>query len=445
MCLTGFAAAAAFSVTSASAADFGGDCCADLEERIAELEATTARKGNRKVSLTITGWVVENITWWDDGSEQNVYQGGPGITLSSNFIITGGAQITNDWSAGYLIQIEVNHNDSLLQSQDVDDAPNPGLPEFANGVYALQTFWFLQSKTYGKLSLGKQSSATDNITIVGVDGSGTIWPANSPNFGDFQGFSMKRNGVVLVPGAGGTFGNNVGFCAATGAGISMDCAAAAPNNNVRYDTPSFGGFTASASWGEDDFWDIGLRYSGTGGGFKFNAAAGFAQIRDDGFIVPTVALGTLGRNVDYWQFGAYVEHIETGLFLYGTYGHEDINTLVGYTNAANGFTHDDNNAWYLKGGIRAKWNSLGHTVPFVAWQQSEDMLSPIAIAAGATGSSLTRISVGVSQEIDAASMNLWLVYKHFDAEISGPAATCATLCGDIDDFQRVEFGGWIGF
>jgi hypothetical protein len=29
---------------------FGGDCCADLEERIAELEATTAKKGNRKVS-----------------------------------------------------------------------------------------------------------------------------------------------------------------------------------------------------------------------------------------------------------------------------------------------------------------------------------------------------------------------------------------------------------
>ncbi len=40
---------------SAKAADLGGDCCADLEERIAELEATTARKGNRKVSLTNPG------------------------------------------------------------------------------------------------------------------------------------------------------------------------------------------------------------------------------------------------------------------------------------------------------------------------------------------------------------------------------------------------------
>ena len=37
-------------MTTANAADLGGNCCADLEERIAELEATTVRKGNRKVS-----------------------------------------------------------------------------------------------------------------------------------------------------------------------------------------------------------------------------------------------------------------------------------------------------------------------------------------------------------------------------------------------------------
>ncbi len=54
---------------SASAADLGGNCCADLEERIAELEATTARKGNRKVSLTVSGWVTEQVMWWDDGNE----------------------------------------------------------------------------------------------------------------------------------------------------------------------------------------------------------------------------------------------------------------------------------------------------------------------------------------------------------------------------------------
>ncbi len=58
--------------TPAVAADLGGNCCADLEERIAELEATTVRKGNRKVSVTVTGWVNEAIFTWDDSISRNV-------------------------------------------------------------------------------------------------------------------------------------------------------------------------------------------------------------------------------------------------------------------------------------------------------------------------------------------------------------------------------------
>jgi uncharacterized protein with beta-barrel porin domain len=40
----------------ANAADLGGNCCADLEERLADLVATTGTKGNIKVSLTKSGW-----------------------------------------------------------------------------------------------------------------------------------------------------------------------------------------------------------------------------------------------------------------------------------------------------------------------------------------------------------------------------------------------------
>ena len=52
--------------TPVKAADLGGDCCADLEERVAELEATTVRKGNKKVSVTISGWVVKTMNWYDE-------------------------------------------------------------------------------------------------------------------------------------------------------------------------------------------------------------------------------------------------------------------------------------------------------------------------------------------------------------------------------------------
>jgi len=116
--------AGGLSATSASAADLGGNCCADLEERIAELEATTARKGNRKVSLTISGWVAEQVVWWDDGGESNTYVGGIGSTLGTNVKFTGQATIVPGWTAGYVLHLEADGSDSLYgtNQSNVDGA-----------------------------------------------------------------------------------------------------------------------------------------------------------------------------------------------------------------------------------------------------------------------------------------------------------------------------------
>src|SRR5215470_4645650 len=112
------------SVGSASAADLGGNCCADLEERIAELEATTARKGNRKVSLTISGWVGEQVLWWDDGRASGTYVTGLGTTLSSHVTLSGQATILPGWYAGYVLTLETDYADPLLDiSQNVSIGP----------------------------------------------------------------------------------------------------------------------------------------------------------------------------------------------------------------------------------------------------------------------------------------------------------------------------------
>ena len=102
MTLGGFA----INASPAKAADLGGDCVADLEERVAELEATTVRKGNKKVSVTLPGWVVKLGSWWDDGHETNFYVGDKDTTLSSRFQISGSAQISPGWSAGYAVVVD---------------------------------------------------------------------------------------------------------------------------------------------------------------------------------------------------------------------------------------------------------------------------------------------------------------------------------------------------
>ena len=79
----------------AKATDFGGDCCTDLEDRVAELEAMTVRKGNQNVSVTIYGNVNKAVLFWDDGHEKGTY------TVDNNyqdtrFGFTGSAKIKGD-------------------------------------------------------------------------------------------------------------------------------------------------------------------------------------------------------------------------------------------------------------------------------------------------------------------------------------------------------------
>ncbi len=278
--------AGGLSATSATAADLGGNCCADLEERIAELEATTVRKGNRKVSLTISGWVAEQVTYWDDGHESNTYVGGIGTTLGTNVKFTGQAVISPGWSAGYVIHLEADGSDTLVGTdQFTPDGPglfttdNPGNLKggHPNYVQTLQSFWFLKSDHLGKVSVGLQSMAADNAAIL-VDGSGSLVVANWVGF-NTEGFFMRRtdaNAANAGLGVGNGYTANV-WANAGGCNNGGDCYGI-PLNGVRYDTPTFAGFSGSAGWGEDDYWDMAARYAGEFWGWKVAAAAAYAEL-----------------------------------------------------------------------------------------------------------------------------------------------------------------------
>ncbi len=138
---------------SAQAADLGGDCCADLEERVADLEATTARKGNRKVSLTISGWVNEAVFFWDDGTERNVYVGTNNLE-QSRFKFAGEAKIDKDWSAGYTIEIGINGAPSNQLGPDEPEQHQRQLDAQDNSMQLRKSNWWVKSKTYGKLTVG---------------------------------------------------------------------------------------------------------------------------------------------------------------------------------------------------------------------------------------------------------------------------------------------------
>ncbi len=106
-------------MTPARAADLGGGCCADLEERVAELEATTARKGNRVVSLQIYGTVAKGLLIWDDGEDSDAFVvDNDAITSVVGF--KGSAKFKPGWSTGFKVELGITDASSGDVNQ-VDD------------------------------------------------------------------------------------------------------------------------------------------------------------------------------------------------------------------------------------------------------------------------------------------------------------------------------------
>lgn len=152
----------ALTSSSALAADLGGDCCADLEERVATLEATTARKGNRKVSLTVSGWMNQALLIWDDGDESDAYVTSNGNDLAAiNF--AGEAKIRPGWKAGYEIELEI----IAAGSDSVDQTNDDGDTE----IEIAQSAIFIESERYGTVTWGFADQASDGAPEMDLSGA----------------------------------------------------------------------------------------------------------------------------------------------------------------------------------------------------------------------------------------------------------------------------------
>ncbi len=318
--------AGGMSAGSASAADLGGNCCADLEERIAELEATTVRKGNRKVSLTISGFVAQQVMYWDDGIEDNVYITDTGsVSIGTHVRFAGQATIAPGWTAGYVLKLETIQNNSLLVDQDNDNGiAGNAMALVANGnhgsssaVAVESSYWFVKSDHLGKLSVGKQSSAADNQAII-VDGSGSLVQANYVLY-DVNAFFIRREG-------GGTFASRwggVADCVPLNGSGGVSATATATRTTTCATTRRCSQASRRRPHGEKT----------TSGPCRLampaNSAVSSSPLRS-----PTTSLMTRtapafllsgdGFDAAALQIGAYVQHVPTGLFVYGAYAQEYI-------------------------------------------------------------------------------------------------------------------------
>lgn len=385
------ACAAVFALTPhAHAADLnlGGNCCADLEDRIADLEATAARKGNRKVSLTITGDINKAIIVDDGsvsysdfgkssrgpwshswGSESFHDKGVQDNSATPSVVdIKGSALITPDLYASYTLEIGVGGYDENSLNSDT------------NGLYVRKSFWTLGSKRIGSVSVGELSSATENL----------FSETNVANT------SVAVKPLSLSPITGPSVGR---------ASNPYDPFVGQIVNGVRYDSPTWEGFSASASWANDahpyfgsndtkEAWDVAMHYVGEPiKGIALAASAGYS----DATVVNTVL------------FAASLKHIPTGLFVTGDYG-KVLNFDVG--------AHEDRSqdGWAVQAGIEQKFIPLGKTTIFGEYGtlSANDTFSGTRYSE-AYPIDANYVGGGVVQSFDAAAMDVYLSVRQYSA------------------------------
>lgn len=346
-------------VAPATAADLGGGCCADLEERVAELEATTARKGNRVVSLQIYGQVNKALMFYDNDEDSDVFVV-DNDNSSSRLGFKGSAKIKPGWSAGYNIEFDLRGDSNSNLVKETDDEAIPAAGEFRIRKNEL----YIDSEQLGRVTLGQGSTAGDGIaSIILANSYSNVFPSG--------GRGLEIGGTTL--------------------GAVTDDLSTSRQDRIRYDTPSIYGFVASASWGEDDLFDVALRFKKEWNSIRIAAGIQYASQTDD---------NPSSDNAEFEQVAGSISvmHVPTGI-----YGH------FAAAEREDDFNEITKSYWYAQAGIEKRFLSYGATTLYGEYGEYD-----IAEDAEAT-----RWGLGVTQAIDSAAMDIYAQATFWDLEEDG--------------------------
>ena len=435
----------ALGMPGAQAADLGGDCCADLEERVAELEATTVRKGTRVMSVTLSGVVNQSLMFWDDGWESNVYVV-DNINDQTLFQLEGEADFAPGWKSGFVIVVYAN-------TAEASDGVNQAYVSGGDGTPTVdEAYWFIEQEQLGRVSLGRAPDALDGVPEADLSGTATASYSGMQDIGG--GFYLRR---ADIPDQAGLVTDVVW-------GDLVNHLGGGPNSVIRYDSPEFFGFTLAASWGEDDQWGVSLFYELSMNSIEVAAAIGYLQNLNtelDG----TVLAPADSANNETFSGSISMLHKPSGLNLTFAAGQQSYdNVFEDNDNVLR--TPDDADFWYIKGGWLAQLVSLGDTGFYVEYGQFNDFLlnssgpaivdaldlsnavvcSAPGVGCLVSGSQADVWGLGVVQYIDAASLELYLSYRNFDASVDLVDENLAPVAaGPLDDLSIVMAGGRLAF
>jgi len=342
-------------------------------------EAGTVSNGNGN-SVTLSGQVNKAVYYADDGKASRTAVG-DNDNSGTRFRILGKGKVNEALSVGTAFEVEFQ--DNALNNFSIDDSTAAGGGGAGDSGFGQSTFnqrraeAYFSHKQFGKLSIGQGPTASDGTAETSLSGAGMAAGG---------GFMFNGNGISIrtanQTGASATFGGTTwGEVVGNLDGLSR-------NDRVRYDTPSFGGFSLATSVLSDGRADVADRFSGKMGGIAVKAAASYVNTSG-------------GSTADDNQYvvSAAAEH-ESGLNVRGQYG--KASSKVAGT--------DGQSTWSIGVGYDAKLSSMGDTSFAASYTVDSDVLS--------NGGEATYYDFGVVQHMKDAGTELYAGVSFFEYDDS---------------------------
>ena len=223
----------------------------------APTEKVVTSGGGERVKLAISGQVNRAVNIVDDGKDTEAYFV-DNDNSESRVRFVGTARATDDLTIGSKIELAIAPNKAGEVDQNNQET---------NNVFDQRwTEVSLDSKRFGKLSLGKGATASYTSASVDLSRTGVISYATISDTAGGMLFRQTSDDTLTNVRIADAFNNFDGLNR---------------RNRVRYDTPTFYGFHLAGSLISDERYDASLWWGGQGYGFKAAGAAAFAYPNED--------------------------------------------------------------------------------------------------------------------------------------------------------------------
>ncbi len=292
-----------------------------------------ARRGERGVSLTLSGHVNRGVLLAHDGRDLNVFHV-DNDQSSTRMRLVAKARPSEDIGVGAQIEVQFESNSTSVVNQI--DKSDVGPDNFTERKIEA----WIDHARLGRLTLGQGNTASFGVTSQDLSGTRVAGSARVDIMAG--GMLFARRGVAPGLAAVSLASPSVGGAFDSLNGLGRD-------DRIRYDTPRWMGVWLSASHGSEDGKDLAARYVGKLG--PVQVASGFAFARDAD---------------DFNQYSGSISALhQSGLNAAVAAG-----TLVRHTAAA----RDNADFWYVKLGFLFDPFAFGATAISVDYERNTDIL-----------------------------------------------------------------------